>query len=85
MAKSQTGRVRPKDSVLRSVFRLLANHFHEHAFRSATIEFPVKDLFPRSEVELPLGDCHHDFASHDLPLVVRVGIVFARPVMVIPF
>ena len=35
---------------------LLPDHFHQHAIRSATIEFAVEDLLPRAEVEFAIGD-----------------------------
>ena len=38
-------------------------------------------MFPRPQVQLAFGDCHHDFTSHDLPFVVRVGVVFASAVV----
>lgn len=62
---------------------LLTDDFNQHPFGPATVEFPVEDLFPGSKVELSFGDGDHDFAPHDLPFMVRVGIIFARPVMMI--
>lgn len=33
-----------------------------------SIKFPIKNLFPRPEIQFPFRDRHDHFASHDLPL-----------------
>ena len=65
--------------------QLFADHFYEDAFRTATVEFAIKDLFPRAEIELPFGDGHDNFAAHNLPLVMCIGVVFTRAIVVITF
>ena len=62
---------------------LLAEDLDEHAFRAAAVELAVEDLLPRAEIELPAGNRHDDFPAHDLPLVVRVGVVFAGAVVTV--
>jgi hypothetical protein len=42
-------------------------------------------LLPRAEIEPPSVTGHDDFAPHDLPLVVRVAVVFAGAVVVVAF
>ena len=59
------------------------NNFHQHTLSSSSIKFAVEDLFPRAEVELPFGDRDDDFAAHDLPFHVGVGIIFAGSIVVI--
>ena len=54
----------------------LPNDLHQHPLPPAPVELPVEDLFPGPEVQQPFGDCHHYLAPHDLPLDVRIGIVF---------
>jgi hypothetical protein len=60
---------------------LLPNHLHQHALRPSSVELAVKDLLPGAEVELAGGDGDDDFAAHDLPLEVGVGVVFAGAVV----
>ena len=62
---------------------LLTDDLDEHPFGPATIELPIKDLLPRAEVELALGDCDHDLAPHHLALVMCVAVIFARPVVMV--
>jgi hypothetical protein len=62
---------------------LLADQFHEHPLPPASVELAIKDLFPGTEVEFPIGDRDHDFATHDLTLEMRVGVVFAGPVVMV--
>ena len=62
---------------------LLADDLHQHALRPAAVEFAVENLLPRAEVELAVGDGDHDFAAHDLPLQVGVGVVLAGAVVAV--
>src|SRR5213083_528500 len=64
-------------------FTLLADDFHEDAFSAAPVKFAVEDLFPGTEVQFALGDSNDDLATHDLPLQVRVGVVFTGAVVLI--
>jgi hypothetical protein len=38
---------------------------------------------PRPKIQLAVGDGHHHFAPHDLPLQVGVGVVFAGAVVLV--
>ena len=57
------------------------NDFYQHSFGAVAVEFAVEDLLPWAEIELAFGDCDHNFSPHDLPLVVRVAVVFPGPIM----
>lgn len=46
----------------------LPNDFDKHSLPAITIKLAIEDLFPRAEIEFPLGDCNNDFTAHDLPL-----------------
>src|SRR5438445_813774 len=61
----------------------LADDFHEHALAAATVEFAVKDLFPRAEVELSVRDRDDDLPPHHLPFEVSVSIVLTSEIMVV--
>jgi hypothetical protein len=67
---------------------LFPNHLNQDPFSSATIELAVKDLPPRSEIQLAFGDGDDDFPAHNLPLhgvasarvrddISAAGLVFA--------
>src|SRR5882724_11615122 len=55
--------------------------FRQDALSASPVEFAVENLFPGSEVEFAFGDGDDDFAAHDLALEMRVGVVFAGPVV----
>ena len=57
--------------------------FNQHALLAATIELPVKNLFPGTQIEPAARYRYHNLTPHDLPLNVRIGIVFTRVVMAI--
>ena len=44
-------------------------------------KFVVKNMFPGSQVEFALGDRHHYLTPHNLPLMMRIGIVFPSTVV----
>src|SRR5216684_5364799 len=62
----------------------LPQHLDQHALVAAAVEFAVEDLLPRAEVELAARDRDHHLAAHDLPLVMRVPVVLAGAVVVVP-
>src|SRR5438128_70466 len=62
----------------------LPKNLDQHPLRSPPIELPIKNLLPRAEVELAATDRHHDLATHNLPFVVRIGVVLARAIVLIP-
>lgn len=59
------------------------NYFNEHTFAPATIEFAVENLLPRPKIQLPVCNGDHHFPAHDLPFQVRIGIVFARAIVIV--
>ncbi len=46
---------------------LLTNNLHQYPFLSFSVEFAIKNLFPRTEIEFAFGDGDHHFAAHDGP------------------
>src|SRR5215208_495697 len=62
---------------------LFTNDFHQYPFFSAAIEFPIKDLFPRSKVELTICYRYHHLAPHHLTFHVCISVIFAGIVMAI--
>jgi len=63
--------------------RLFTEDFQQDSLGTLPVEFAVKDLLPRTEVQLSLRDGDDDFASHDLPFQMRVRVVFSRSVVVV--
>src|SRR6266487_700465 len=61
----------------------LPNDFDQHSLPPSPIELSVENLFPWPEVEFPLRDGNDHFAAHHLPFQMRVGVVFARAVVMI--
>ena len=59
------------------------NNLHQDAFAPASIEFAVKNLFPRPEVQFAFRDRGDDFATHDLTLQVGVSVVLASAIVAI--
>jgi len=62
---------------------LFPNYFDQNPFFPFPIEFPIKKLFPWSEIEFPLCDGYDDFASHDGSLQVGIGIVLVAVMLVL--
>jgi len=62
---------------------LFANHLHQYTLPAPAIEFAVENLLPGAEIELALGNRHHDLSAHDLPFVVGIGVVLTGPIVVI--
>ena len=60
---------------------LFADDFDQDTLGPSSIEFAVEDLFPGSEVEPALRDGDDDFAAHDLPFHVGVGVILAGAVV----
>src|SRR5947209_142211 len=61
----------------------LAENFYQGSFAAAAVKLAVEDLLPRAEVEPAGGDRNDNFPAHDLPLQMRVGVIFAGPVVFI--
>ncbi len=62
----------------------LPNDFYQHSLSAASVKLVIKDVLPRAEMQLAIGDGNDDFAAHDLPFVVCVGVVLAGLIVVIP-
>jgi hypothetical protein len=63
--------------------QLFPDHFHEHPLVPFSIKFPIKNLLPRSKIQLPFGDRHHHLAPHDLPLHMRISVVLPSAIVLI--
>src|SRR4051812_27040886 len=61
----------------------IADDFYKHALASPAVEFAVKDLLPRAEIEFAFGDGDDDFATHDLAFEMGVGVIFAGAIVTI--
>src|SRR5436190_21518137 len=61
-----------------------ADDLDQHPLGPPAVEFAVKNLLPRAEVELAARDRDDNFAAHDLALVMSVGVIFAGAVVLIP-
>ncbi len=55
---------------------LLADDLNEHALPAAPVKLSVEDLLPRTEIQPSIGNGHKHFSTHDLPLEVRIPVVF---------
>lgn len=66
-----------------AVGRLLPDQLHQDPFSPLAIKLAVKNLFPGPKIKAPRRDRDHHFPAHDLPLEVRIPIVFPSPVVVI--
>src|ERR1039458_4983161 len=63
---------------------LLAEHLDQDALGAAAVEFAVEDLFPGAEVELAGRDRDYHLAAHHLALMMRVAVVLAGAIVMIP-
>lgn len=63
----------------------LANNLHEYSFFAAAVELVVENVLPRPQMKFAVRDRHHHLTAHDLPLVVGIRIIFAGPIVVVPF
>jgi len=61
-------------------FPLLTNNLHQNPLPSSSVEFAIKNFFPRTEIEFAFGDGDHDFAAHDGPFQMRIRVILG-PVM----
>src|ERR1017187_843274 len=66
-----------------SAAKLLPNNFHQRTLASASVEFAIEDLFPRTEIQFAFCDGHDHFASHDLAFEMSIGVVFACAVVLV--
>jgi len=61
----------------------LSDNLHQHPLAAAAVELAVENLLPGAEVQFAVGDRHHHFPAHDLPLQVGVGVVLAGVVVAV--
>ena len=64
-----------------SLSPLFPDYLDEDALLPAAVELAVEDLFPRPEIELPVGDRDNDFTAHHLAFDMSIGIVLAGVVV----
>ena len=62
---------------------LLPDDLDQHPLPPPAVKLTVEDLLPGTEVQAPVGHRDDDLAAHDLPLQVRVGVILARPVVLV--
>ena len=62
---------------------LLPNNLHQRPFPAAPIKFTIKYLFPWTKIKLSFGNGNYNFSAHNLTFHVGIGIVFARPVVLV--
>ena len=60
-----------------------ADDLDEDTLVAAAIELAVENLLPGAEVELAFRDGDDNFAAHDLPFEMCVGVVFESVVFVL--
>ena len=51
---------------------LFTDHLHEHAFLAAAVELAVKNLLPWANIQFSIRDRHHNLASQEPALFMRV-------------
>ena len=68
---------------VRWTMHLLSDDLHQHTLAPAPVEFTVKDLLPRTEVEPAFRNGDDDFAAHDLTLDMGIAVILAGLVMLI--
>jgi hypothetical protein len=52
----------------------LPDNLDQHPLPPAAIKLVIKDMLPRTEVQIPLSNRNNNFAAHDLAFVVGVGV-----------
>ena len=62
---------------------LLTNDLYQNAFAPPAVKLAIEDLFPRAEIQLPVGDGHHHLSAHDLTFHVRIRIVLTRVIVAV--
>ncbi len=63
---------------------LLSDHLDQNTLGAAAVELAVEDLFPGAEVEFASSDRDDDLTAHHLALMMRVAVVFAGAIVMIP-
>ena len=62
---------------------LFAKNFDEHALGAPTVEFPVKDPFPRAKIEPALGHRHDNLPTHQSAFEMGIGVILGPVVPVL--
>ncbi len=57
--------------------------FYEHALRAPAVKLRIKNLLPGTKIELAAGNRYHHFTPKNLPLQVRVAIIFTGLVVAV--
>ncbi len=73
----------PRAKLHAGVF-LFPNDFDQNPFLATPIKLAIKDLFPCTEIQFSIGDCHHNFTTHHLALHVRIRVIFSSTVVAVP-
>ena len=63
--------------------RLFADDLNKDPLIPPSIELPIENLLPWTEIESPLCDGYNDFPPHNCALQVRIRIVFRTIVVVL--
>ena len=62
---------------------LFTDVLYQHSLPASPVELAIEDPLPGTKVESAVGHRDDHLAAHDLPLQVGVGVIFARPVVLI--
>ena len=54
----------------------LANDFHQDSFFSAPVKLTIKNLFPRTEIQLSLGHRNDNLTPHDRSFQMSIAVIF---------
>jgi hypothetical protein len=57
---------------------LIPNDLDQHSLPASAVEFAVEDPLPRAKVQTAVGHRNDDFAAHDPPLQMSIGMVLPR-------
>jgi hypothetical protein len=82
-AEFQPTRAVRKVSATTGKLKLLADYLHEHPLPALSVEFTIKDLLPRSEIEFSIGDGDDNFAPHDRTLEMGIRVILSSIVAVL--
>ncbi len=59
----------------------LANDFHQDSFFSAPVKLTIKNLFPRTEIQLSLGHRNDNLTPHDRSFQMSIAVIFTGIIM----
>lgn len=64
---------------------LFAYYLYQYSLVAPAIELSIKDLFPRTKVELAIRNRHHNLSPHNLALVMSITVIFSGAIVMISF